>query len=215
MSPSSVASLEDVREYELMVILPPDIVEAEVKTRIQAIKDAIKEHGKLLHEEVTPVRNFAYRIKKHDRGTYATFHFSFPASDVVAFEKEVKIEIGVLRHMLVVCPAHYEFRGLLEYEKSAEAMRAREMEERKAQEAQAEEEKTARHAAYRARTEKPEAPRAGEAVPASAPVEAPKKVESVAKDEISDGATMSDKKADLSKVDAQLKAILENPDISI
>lgn len=214
MASSSVASAEDVREYELMVILPPDIVEAEVKTRVQAIKDAIKEHGKLLHEEVTPVRDFAYRIGKHHRGTYATFHFSFPASQVVTFEKEVKIEVGVLRHLLVVCPPHYVFRGVLEYEKDAEAMREREMEERKAQEAQAEEAKTARHAAYRARTEKPEAARAGEKMPASSVTPVPVESAKVSSGEKSD-TIASDQKADLSKVDAQLKAILENPDISI
>ena len=56
--------------YELMVILPPGLTDPELKTKVQDLSSALAQHGgKVFTKEVTPLRDFAYRIGKHDRGT--------------------------------------------------------------------------------------------------------------------------------------------------
>lgn len=192
---SSKPSLEDIRDYELMVILPPDITEADLKAKVSDIEGVITQHGgKILDREVTPLRDFAYRIGKYDRGFYVTLHFSSPIDQVNELERFVRIESGALRHMLVTCPKHYEFKGLVAYEQEAEAMALKEAEEKKAK---AEEQQQRRMAPPRpARPVRPEKP-------ASVP------------QEVANVVAVENKKPELSKVDEQLKAILDNPDIQI
>ncbi len=190
VSPKEVQSSvsEDVREYELMVILPPDLTEADLNTKVQDLREALSQHGgKVLSEEITPVRNLAYRIGKFDRGTYATFHFSYAIDGVQELEKLIRIEMGVVRHMIVTCPKNYIFKGIMAYEEEAEALRLKESEEKKAKDGEAMER---RNNPRPARAEKP-----SEVSPRDALASVPK--------------------ADLSKVDEQLKAILDNPDISL
>jgi len=203
---------EDVREYELMVILPPDLTETDLKTKVQDFQEALSQHGgKVIDQEVTPVRDLAYRIGKYDRGTYATFHFAFPIEHVQELEKLIRIEMGVVRHMIVTCPKNYVFKGLLAYEEEAEALRLKEAEEKKAKDNEDMERRNSpRPAARPARAEKPSE------VPASAANVAPKaEVKVEKKEEAPAPAPKAAPKADLSKVDEQLKAILDNPDISI
>lgn len=217
--------LEGLVEYELMVILPPDMTELQLNERVGEFAQFIAlQGGKVLHQEVTPLRPLAYRIKKHDRGYYATFHFSCPTEKVKDFERTVRIEMGVVRHLLIACPKHYEFKGIMEYEKEAEDIKLREMEERKADDAAKEEARSVRR-----RAEKPEAPRAGDALPVresahepAAPVRerTPEKRVEAAKPVVPAAAepvvpSAQEQQAKLDDVDEQLKRILENPDITV
>ncbi len=199
---------ETIREYELMVILPSDLTDPELKTKVQDLKGVLTQHGgKILNQELTPVRDFAYRIGKYDRGFYATFYFSFPIEFINELEKMIRIEMGVVRHLLLTTPKNYEFKGLMEYQQEADAMRLKESEEKKAKDqADMDRRSAPRRPAMPARAEKPEQDlskelpvAAAKPVVKEAPVEAPKK----------------EAKADLTKVDEQLKALLDNPDIQI
>jgi len=199
---------ETTREYELMVILPPDLTDPELKAKVQELKTALTQHGgKVLNHEVTPLRDFAYRIKKYDNGYYVTFHFSFSTEFINELEKMVRIEMGVVRHLLLICPKNYEFKGLQEYAQEADAMRLKEMEEKKAKD-QADMDRRNRPAARPApRAEKPEMDKGP--VPASKPVVKEEvKVEKAP-------VMKTEPKPSLDKVDEQLKALLDNPDIQI
>ncbi len=200
---------EDLREYELMVILSPDLTDPELKAKVQELKGVLTQHGgKILAQELTPIRDFAYRIKKYDRGFYVTFHFSYPQEFVNELEKIIRIEMGVVRHLLLVCPKNYEFKGLMVYAEEAEGMRLKEMEEKKAKE-QADMDRRSRPARPAARPEKPEQDTSGKEIPASKPVEQP-----VGKKE-APVPHVREVKPELNKVDEQLKAILDNPDIQL
>lgn len=202
---TSVAESEDVRDYELMVILPPDITEVDLKAKIADIEEVLSQHGgKILHFELTVLREFAYRIRKHDRGYYATFHFSYPIEHVNELERFVRIESGAIRHLLVSCPAHYEFKGLMAYEQEAEALKLKETEERKAKE-EDEQQKRAARTVRPARTEKPAQVPAASANVSEKSV--PEKKASV--------SVTPDQKPEFAKVDEQLRAILDNPDIQL
>lgn len=200
--------------YELMVILPPDLTDPELKTKVQDLTSALTQHGgKVFTKEVTPLRDFAYRIGKHDRGFYATFHFSYPQESINELEKTVRIEMGVVRHLLLTCPKNYEFKGLMVYSEEADAKRAKELEEKKAKD-QADQDRGMRPRPQ-ARSEKPERDM-GKSIPASpAPVAPPVKRVEVPVTENAVKIEKGEPKADLSKVDEQLKAILDNPDIQI
>lgn len=202
---------EDVREYELMVILPPDLTDPELKTKVQDLKGVLTQHGgKVLAQELTPIRDFAYRIKKYDRGFYVTFHFSYPQEFINELEKTVRIEMGVVRHLLLVCPKNYEFKGLMVYAEEAEGMRLKEMEEKKAKE-QADMDRRSRPARP-TRPEKPERDM-GKEIPASKPAE--KAVEKASEERAEKPVIKKEPKPELNKVDEQLKAILDNPDIQL
>lgn len=197
---ATTLSPDDIREYELMVILPPDLTEPEMKAKLAEFHEALTQHGgKVIHQEVTPVRDFAYKIGKFDRGTYATYHFSFPIAEINELEKLVRIEMGIVRHMLITCPKNYEFKGIMEYEAEGEAMKLAEMEERKAKDNEAADRRN-NPRPRPATTERPvTVPAAAANVSAEKPAPAPKAAP----------------KADLNRVDEQLKAILDNPDISL
>lgn len=216
-SGTHVSAPEDFREYELMVLLPPDLTDPELKAKVQDLSTVLTQHGgKVLHQEVTPLRDLAYRIKKFDTGFYVTFHFSQATENINEIEKTVRIEMGVVRHLLMACPKNYEFKGLMVYAEEAEGMRLKEMEEKKAKDQADMDRRSSRpRVAVPARGEKPEMPVAGSEIPASRPVAKP-----VAKEEAEVKAEKApvmktEPKADLSKVDEQLKALLDNPDIQI
>lgn len=206
------SSPDDVRAYELMVILPPDLTEVDLKAKVRDITEALSQDGgKVLESEITPVRDLAYRIGKYDRGTYATFHFSFPIDRVQELEKMIRIELGVVRHLLVSCPKNYVFKGLMAYEQEADALRLKESEERKAKENEEQDRRNnPRPVARTPRVEK------SVDVPArAANVTAPAVEQKVEDKKEATHVAAHAPKTDLSKVDEQLRAILENPDISI
>ena len=127
----------------------------------------------------------------------------------------VRIEKGVVRHLLLSCPKNYEFKGLMVYAEEADAKRLQEMEEKKAKD------QAGIGSGMRPRppmrSEKPERDM-GKSIPAStaptvpAPAPAAPTVLTVP---VAPKIEKAESKADLSKVDEQLKAILDNPDIQI
>ncbi len=207
-SEANASVSEDIRNYELMVILPPDLTDPELKTKVQELKTLLTQHGgKVIDMEVTPLRDLAYRMHKYDKGYYVTFHFSYPINGINELEKTVRIEMGVVRHLLLTCPKNYEFKGLMVYAEEADAMRLKEMEEKKAKDQADQDRRSAPRPVARPapRAEKPETDKGP--IPASKP--AAEKAEKPAP------APAPKAKPELSKVDEQLKALLDNPDIQI
>lgn len=123
-------SSEDVRIYECVVLLPLELSEQALKEQLAALEQAFSEKGgKLLHQEDWGRQGFAYPVEKHREGRYVLFVVELLPSTAPSVDATILLEKGVLRHLLVKAPKHYELTPF------AERMEAwRKEEERQTQE---------------------------------------------------------------------------------
>jgi small subunit ribosomal protein S6 len=100
---------EDLRKYELMVLIDPDNSSVEYQKHLDEVKKLIESHaGKIWHEEDWGKRELAYTIKKKDYGYYAIFNFNAPGEAIQEIGAQLRITSYVLRHLLVKVPDNYE-----------------------------------------------------------------------------------------------------------
>lgn len=159
-------SSEDVRIYEALVLLSLTLHEQELRETLTAIKQLCAEKGgTLLYQEDWGRQGLAYPIRKHREGRFVLFVYELPPSAVPAFDAALLLEKGILRHLLVKTPQHYE---LVTFSDRMEAWQ-REKEEHLREEEQRKEEKVRQRIVERA----------ARAVPAVAPPPAPTAVEDV------------------------------------
>ena len=94
---------EAATEYEIMVVLHPDIVGEQVEARMAQLRGTLTEHG----NDVTEVidwgrRRLAYPIKQAFEGHYLIAHFDGgPDARRRELEQTLLIDEQVLRHMIV------------------------------------------------------------------------------------------------------------------
>lgn len=91
-----------MRDYELVVILSPDVPEEEVPVSIDKISDFITSKG----GSVTQVdrwgkRRLAYPISHFKEGNYVLTKFKIEPAMTAELEASLRISEKVLRHMLV------------------------------------------------------------------------------------------------------------------
>lgn len=88
--------------YELMLILDPKQSEKEIENTVSEVKAHAQEHGLTVKDEdVWGVRRLAYKIKGHNDGYYIVILLEGEGTGTVPFRKEMEIQSGVLRYMLV------------------------------------------------------------------------------------------------------------------
>lgn len=110
-----------MQQYELMLMLLPDLGEKALSNSISEIKDLLNNFGgKIFQEDVWGVKDLAYRIKKQDQGYYLVWNLELPGSAVSELEKNLNINQSVLRYLLLKTPKHYTFKTLAQYEEEAE-----------------------------------------------------------------------------------------------
>ena len=91
------------REYEIMVVLHPDITGELIDERITALGDLLSEHGNSVSEIIDwGRRRLAYPIQRAYEGHYLIAHYSAGADVTqVALERALAIDDQVLRHLIV------------------------------------------------------------------------------------------------------------------
>jgi small subunit ribosomal protein S6 len=90
------------RDYELGVIIPISVQEAEVKGVLDTIEGWIKELG----GEVTNVDNWgrrrlAYPILEFREGYYIFFQMNFPTQHIGELEYNLKFSDQIIRHLVI------------------------------------------------------------------------------------------------------------------
>ncbi len=201
-------SREDANKYELMVIINPDIGTDAINKQLDEIKEMLVlskgEKPEIFFEDVWGMRDFAYRIKKHERGFYAVYDFLMDPSLLKELNINLTLEANVLRHMIVKLPFGYESLTLAKIEEQ----RLADEEERMAKKS-----KGSRPAPeIRKETIKKEEVKEEKKVVAveeeesAKPVKEEKPKKAAPKKEV--------KETTLEDVDAKLKSIIENPDIN-
>jgi small subunit ribosomal protein S6 len=91
-----------LREYEMIVIISPEVAEEDVPITIDKVSDFITSRG----GEVTEVdrwgkRKLAYPIKHFIEGNYVLTRFKFEPGMTAELEASLKISEMILRHMVV------------------------------------------------------------------------------------------------------------------
>lgn len=94
-----------MKKYELMVILSPQLTEAETEKLYSEIKGFFDE---VLFEDIWGKRTFAYPIKKFADGYYVVWNFRVNVDKVSDLYEFLRLHPSVLRHLLIIVPESYE-----------------------------------------------------------------------------------------------------------
>lgn len=91
-----------LREYELVLILSPEIGDDEVSAGIERLQQGVTSRG----GEVIAVnhwgrRRLAYPIKRHLEGNYVVSQIKLDPAQVPDFEASLRISEDVIRHLMV------------------------------------------------------------------------------------------------------------------
>lgn len=185
-----------MNQYELLVLLNPDIGGDATKKRLDEVRKLItSQKGELFYEDEWGLRDLAYNIKGHDRGYYALFNFNCDPQegDLKEIDTTCRLEKDILRHMMIKLPASYEPKSYAVLEEDNDDM-----------------------------TEKKEAPAKKATVKKAAPKKTaePKKEEEPTRETKEEQPKAAEKKekesgeTSLEDVDAKLKSIIDNPDLN-
>jgi small subunit ribosomal protein S6 len=91
-----------VRRYETLMVLHPEMPEAQIRETIDRAKRLIEESSGKVHEmQEWGIRELAYPIRKLHRGYYVLAEYDSNADVVREFERTLKIADEVLRFVSV------------------------------------------------------------------------------------------------------------------
>jgi small subunit ribosomal protein S6 len=99
----SLAALEaPLHEYELVVVINPDIAEEDVPAAIERVTGAVTSRGGEV-TEVTPWgrRKLAYAIERHTEGNYVLTQLRLDPQRAHELEGGFAISEDLLRHLLI------------------------------------------------------------------------------------------------------------------
>ncbi len=104
MSPRKVVKVEDkqLRDYELVVIISPEVVEEKFDATIDNISQLITGKGGIISDvEQWGKKKLAYPIRHFVEGNYVLTYFKLKPSLSKEVEASLQISEEVLRHLLI------------------------------------------------------------------------------------------------------------------
>ena len=91
-----------MRDYELMYILSPEIIEEDVAANMEKVNQLIASRGGTVAEtNAWGRRKLAYPIRKFLEGNYVLTRLKLDAKSTADLEASLGIDEGILRHLLV------------------------------------------------------------------------------------------------------------------
>jgi small subunit ribosomal protein S6 len=91
-----------LHEYELVVVMNPDIVEEDVPAAIERVTGAVTSRGgEVVDIQPWGRRRLAYSIDRHTEGNYLVTQIKLAPERTHELESGFKISEDVLRHLLV------------------------------------------------------------------------------------------------------------------
>jgi len=92
-----------VRDYELVMVLSPELDEATTTGTIGRVTQFISERGgALVKQDNWGLRRLAYPIRKYREGNYVLTHFSIDPKHAQELESSLRVNASVIRHLLVL-----------------------------------------------------------------------------------------------------------------
>lgn len=95
-SPASILT-DSNRQYELVLMLDPDLEESERENLAAGARSAIEEQGSLVHEDNWGLREMAYEINHKNQSDYRLFRFDGSSELLDRLDHSLKIADGVVR----------------------------------------------------------------------------------------------------------------------
>lgn len=90
-----------MKEYELTVLIHPDL-EVDLEKPLQKVRDiVVKAGGEIVREDNWGKKKLAYKIKGEDFAVYVNMDVKLPASAPLAISNTLNITDEVLRYLLV------------------------------------------------------------------------------------------------------------------
>lgn len=109
MPPTLKPSTDELRLYEIAVLLPADLNDKEKREAINGVEDIFKEKDiKVLHTDEWKKIGLAYRIKGNTHGQYIIFYAEGSPGAIKELDAPIRFEKNVLRHLIVKLPVPYE-----------------------------------------------------------------------------------------------------------
>ena len=91
-----------LRDYELVVILNPEITEDDVPASLERLQQSITGRGgEVVDMNQWGRRRLAYPIKRHLEGNYIVSQIRLDPTEIEPLEGSLRISEEVLRHMIV------------------------------------------------------------------------------------------------------------------
>jgi len=91
-----------MREYEMVVIIHPDLDDEAINTALDRIKGWITESkGEVVKVDNWGKKRLAYQIQKQDEGIYYLMDLSLVPTSIAELERNLSILEPVMRHMIV------------------------------------------------------------------------------------------------------------------
>ena len=209
----SETAIENLTNYELMLILPPNLGEESSLKELAEIKKLITSGGgDIYHEDIWGLKEFSYKIKKYNEGFYIVLNFKAEGNKILELEKEFNLNQKVLRYLMIKTPKQYELKTLEEYQAEAKKAKA------EAEESKKEKEKPRTKPKAKKPTVEPELKKIPKEEVAVEEVKVEKVKEEEAKEEEAkkpEEKVESKGEADLADLDEKLKSIINDPDISL
>ena len=91
-----------MRKYEIMFIVRPDMEETEIQKTAETLKKVLTDQkSTMVEEKAMGPRELAYEIKKFKTGYYYLFVVEATPEAVAEFDRVVRINENLLRHLIV------------------------------------------------------------------------------------------------------------------
>lgn len=91
-----------MRNYELVLVLNPELGEEQVKDSLASIQKLIESlKGKVKKTTDWGKKELSYLIKKHNQGRYFLLLLEFPPESIVKLEQKFKLEEKLIRYLIV------------------------------------------------------------------------------------------------------------------
>lgn len=91
-----------MRDYELTVLLRPDISEKELDKEVKSLSELFEKQGAKVKSKKDPVKkSLAYEIKKYREAYYGYFVLSMAPDKVGELDKKLHLAENVIRYLLV------------------------------------------------------------------------------------------------------------------
>jgi len=91
-----------LRDYELVVVIDPEIDEEKLSATLDRISQFVTTRGgEVIDVDRWGKRKLAYPIKRRSEGDYVITHFRLEPSQTAELEASLRLSEEVLRHLLV------------------------------------------------------------------------------------------------------------------
>jgi small subunit ribosomal protein S6 len=118
-----------MRDYELVVVLHPDL-EIDLEKPLAKVRQIIADNkGEIVKEDNWGKRKLAYKIKNEDFGIYVYFELKLPTETVKKLQSTLNITDEALRYLLTAIDL--KMRAAREAAEAEEAEKAKESKEEK------------------------------------------------------------------------------------